>query len=443
MNNLSSSPAEGFLPILRRVPLGLAVAVFVFLNSIWSAYGISTLYQLLYDSGLADREIDQMLHMYYTIGSLIFSLPFWAIVLSHSLTSHLGKVMGFVAIGLYLAGNLLSVFVHSQFIRIVFLALYVIVCVFSSSRYRVAWILWTAKFVVSWVGLLTIDMFADKTLIYLGIVPFELIFHYAGLAAFLYLGLVSAGPLTGCQPKLAGDALTKSALPRIFAIVSMVFLFFAMLLLVVKTMGVHIDEQFSYSSSWFGSENSFDFRVLIPFGLLLAVGYHFAVAAYLFLFMHHRSMGVKLAGMITMGLGLLLTVVVFFMVGVTLLDEAEPMPYKLVACLITLIFVVPLWLAKNGAEGTSRAVLSAVVAGLVVMAGSMLWMFEPQTYFPEIYDVNAINDFIFRLILPYLFLMTTMLAVAFPRLPRRWVFAIMAGFSFLIVMLNYASDIFN
>lgn len=421
MNNLSSSPAEGFLPILRRVPLGLAVAVFVFLNSIWSAYAISTLYQLLYDSGLADREIDQMLHMYYTIGSLIFSLPFWAIVLSHSLTSHLGKVMGFVAIGLYLAGNLLSVFVHSQFIRIVFLALYVIVCVFSSSRYRVAWILWTAKFVVSWVGLLTIDMFADKTLIYLGIVPFELIFHYAGLAAFLYLGLVSAGPSTGCQPKLAGDALTKSALPRIFAIVSMVFLFFAMLLLVVKTMGVHI----------------------IPFVLLLAVGYHFAVAAYLFLFMHHRSMGVKLAGMITMGLGLLLTVVVFFMVGVTLLDEVEPTPYKLVACLITLIFVVPLWLAKNGAEGTSRAVLSAVVAGLVVMAGSMLWMFEPQTYFPEIYDVNAINDFVFRLILPYLFLMTTMLAVAFPRLPRRWVFAIMAGFSFLIVMLNFASDIFN
>ena len=37
----------------------------------------------------------------------------------------------------------------------------------------------------------------------------------------------------------------------------------------------------------------------------------------------------------------------------------------------------------------------------------------------------------------------TMLAVAFPRLPRRWVFAIMAGFSFLIVMLNFASDIFN
>ncbi|MCI7646496.1 MAG: hypothetical protein MSS47_09375 [Bacteroidales bacterium] len=264
-------------------------------------------------------------------------------------------------------------------------------------------------------------MFADKTLIYLGIVPFELIFHYAGLAAFLYLGLVSAGPSTGCQPKLAGDALTKSALPRIFAIVSMVFLFFAMLLLVVKTMGVHI----------------------IPFVLLLAVGYHFAVAAYLFLFMHHRSMGVKLAGMITMGLGLLLTVVVFFMVGVTLLDEVEPTPYKLVACLITLIFVVPLWLAKNGAEGTSRAVLSAVVAGLVVMAGSMLWMFEPQTYFTEIYDVNAINDFVFRLILPYLFLMTTMLAVAFPRLPRRWVFASMAGFSFLIVMLNFASDIFN
>lgn len=421
MNNLSSSPTEGFLPMLRRVPLGLTVAVFVLLNSIWSVYAIPTLSQLLYDSGLAVREIDQMLNMYYTIGSLIFSLPFWAIALSHSLTSHLGKVMGFVAIGLYLAGNLLSVFVHSQFIRIVFLALYVIVCVFSSSRYRVAWILWTAKFVVSWVGLLTIDMFADKTLIYLGIVPFELIFHYAGLAAFLYLGLVSAGPSTGCQPKLAGDALTKSALPRIFAIVSMVFLFFAMLLLVVKTMGVHI----------------------IPFVLLLAVGYHFAVAAYLFLFMHHRSMGVKLAGMITMGLGLLLTVVVFFMVGVTLLDEVEPTPYKLVACLITLIFVVPLWLAKNGAEGTSRAVLSAVVAGLVVMAGSMLWMFEPQTYFTEIYDVNAINDFVFRLILPYLFLMTTMLAVAFPRLPRRWVFASMAGFSFLIVMLNFASDIFN
>ena len=61
----------------------------------------------------------------------------------------------------------------------------------------------------------------------------------------------------------------------------------------------------------------------------------------------------------------------------------------------------------------------------------------------EIYDVNATNDFVFRLILPYLFLMTTMLAVAFPRLPRRWVFASMALFSFLIVMLNFASDIFN
>ena len=174
----------------------------------------------------------------------------------------------------------------------------------------------------------------------------------------------------------------------------------------------------------------------------MAVGYHFAVAAYLFLFMHHRSMGVKLAGMITMGLGLLLTVVVFFMVGETL-DNAEPKLYKRVACLITLIFVVPLWLAKNGAEGTSRAVLSAVVAGLVVMAGSMLCMIEPQTYLTEIYDVNATNDFVFRLILPYLFLMTTMLAVAVPRLPRRWVFAIMAGFSFLIVMLNFASDLFN
>ncbi|MDY2604931.1 MAG: hypothetical protein SOW10_02135, partial [Alloprevotella sp.] len=320
--------------------------------------------------------------------------------------------------------------------------MFVLCCIFSSSRYRLAWILLSAEVLIAVLSSLISNLFADKTLIYLGIVPFATIFHYAGLAAFLYLGLVSAGPSTGCQPKLAGDALTKSALPRIFAIVSMVFLFFAMLLLVVKTMGVHIDEQFSYSSYWFGSENSFSFRVLIPFGLLLAVGYHFAVAAYLFLFMHHRSMGVKLAGMITMGLGLLLTVVVFFMVGVTLLDEVEPMPYKLVTCLITLIFVVPLWLAKNGAEGTSRAVLSAVVAGLVVMAGSMLCMIEPQTYLTEIYDVNATNDFVFRLILPYLFLMTTMLAVAFPRLPRRWVFASMAGFSFLIVMLNFASDIF-
>ena len=214
-----------------------------------------------------------------------------------------------------------------------------------------------------------------------------------------------------------------------------------MLLLVFTTLGVHIDERISFD--WYGgSLLEVGFDKIIPWGLLLAVGYHFAVAAYLFLFMHHRSMGVKLAGMITMGLGILLTVVVFFMVGVTL-DDADPMPYKVVACLITLIFVVPLWLAKNGAEGTSRAVLSAVVAGLVVMAGSMLCMIEPQTYLTEIYDVNATNDFVFRLILPYLFLMTTMLAVAVPRLPRRWVFAIMAGFSFLIVMLNFASDLFN
>ena len=435
MNNLSSSPAEGFLPILRRVPLGLAVAVYVVIQSLWSVYGFNL------SSHLTDLTTGRIL---YLVVILLYSLPFFAIVLSHSLTPRLGQVMGFVALGLFFVGELLlMLFPYNTFIQLAVVPMFVLCCIFSSSRYRLAWILLSAEVLICVLSSLISNLFADKTLIYLGIVPFDTIFRYAGLAAFLYLGLVSSRPSSGRQPSLAGDALTKSALPRIFAIVSMVFLFFAMLLLVVKTMGVHIDEQFSYSSSWFGSENSFHFRVLIPFGLLLAVGYHFAVAAYLFLFMHHRSMGVKLAGMITMGLGLLLTVVVFFMVGVTLLDEVEPMPYKLVACLITLIFVVPLWLAKNGAEGTSRAVLSAVVAGLVVMAGSMLWMFEPQTYFTEIYDINATNDFVFRLILPYLFLMTTMLAVAFPRLPRRWVFAIMAGFSFLIVMLNFASDLFN
>lgn len=434
MNNLSSSPAEGFLPILRRVPLGLAVAVYVVIQSIWSVYGFNL------SSHLTDLTTGRIL---YLVVILLYSLPFFAIVLSHSLTSRLGQVMGFVALGLFFVGELLlMLFPYNMYVQLAVVPMFVLCCIFSSSRYRLAWILLSAEVLIAVLSSHISNLFADKTLIFLGIMPFDTIFRYAGLAAFLYLGLVSARPSSGRQPSLACDALTKSALPRIFAIVSMVFLFFAMLLLVVMTMGVHIDEQFSYSSPWFGSENSFDFRVLIPFGLLLAVGYHFAVAAYLFLFMHHRSMGVKLAGMITMGLGLLLTVVVFFMVGVTL-DNAEPMPYKLVACLITLIFVVPLWLAKNGAEGTSRAVLSAVVAGLVVMAGSMLCMFEPQTYLKEGYDVNATNDFVFQLILPYLFLMTTMLAVAFPRLPRRWVFAIMAGFSFLIVMLNFASDIFN
>lgn len=435
MNNLSSSPAEGFLPMLRRVPLGLTVAVYVVIQSLWFVYG----YDL--SSHLTDLTTGRIL---YLVVILLYSLPFFAIVLSHSLTSRLGQVMGFVALGLFFVGELLlMLFPYNQYVPLAVVPMFVLCCIFSSSRYRLAWILLSAAVLISVLYALMSNLFADKTLIYLGIVPFEHIFHFAGLAAFLYLGLVSARPSSGRQPSLACDALNKSALPRIFAIVSMVFLFFAMLLLVVKTMGVHIDEQFSYSSSWFGSEESFHFRVLIPFGLLLAVGYHFAVAAYLFLFMHHRSMGVKLAGMITMGLGLLLTVVVFFMVGVTLLDEVEPMPYKLVTCLITLIFVVPLWLAKNGAEGTSRAVLSAVVAGLVVMASSMLCMIEPQTHLTEIYDVNATNDFVFHLILPYLFLMTTMLAVAFPRLRRRWVFAIMAGFSFLIVMLNFASDIFN
>ena len=434
MNNLSSSPAEGFLPILRRVPLGLAVAVYVVIQSFWSVYGFNL------SSHLTDLTTGRIL---YLVVILLYSLPFFAIVLSHSLTPRLGQVMGFVALGLFFVGELLlMLFPYNLYIQLAVVPMFVLCCIFSSSRYRLAWILLSAEVLIGVLSSLIANLFADKTLIYLGILPFDTIFRYAGLAAFLYLGLVSSRPSSGRQPSLAGDALTKSALPRIFAIVSMVFLFFAMLLLVVKTMGVHIDEQFSYSSYWFGSENSFGFRVLIPFGLLLAVGYHFAVAAYLFLFMHHRSMGVKLAGMITMGLGILLTVVVFFMVGVTL-DDADPMPYKVVACLITLIFVVPLWLAKNGAEGTSRAVLSAVVAGLVVMAGSMLCMFEPLTVFTEIYDVNATNDFVFRLILPYLFLMTTMLAVAFPRLPRRWVFAIMAGFSFLIVMLNFASDLFN
>ena len=435
MNNLSSSPAEGFLPILRRVPLGLTVAVYVVIQSLWSVYGFNL------SSHLTDLTTGRIL---YLVVILLYSLPFFAIVLSHSLTSRLGQVMGFVALGLFFVGELLlMLFPYNEYVQLAVVPMFVLCCIFSSSRYRLAWILLSAEVLIGVLSSLISNLFADKTLIYLGIVPFDTIFRYAGLAAFLYLGLVSAGPSSGRQPSLVGDALTKSALPRIFAIVSLVFLFFAMLLLVFTTLGVHIDEQFSYSSPWFGSEESFDFRVLIPFGLLLAVGYHFAVAAYLFLFMHHRSMGVKLAGMITMGLGLLLTVVVFFMVGVILLAEVEPMPYKLVACLITLIFVVPLWLAKNGAEGTSRAVLSAVVAGLVVMAGSMLCMIEPQTYLTEIYDVNATNDFVFRLILPYLFLMTTMLAVAFPRLPRRWVFAIMAGFSFLIVMLNFASDIFN
>lgn len=434
MNNLSSSPAEGFLPILRRVPLGLAVAVYVVIQSIWSVYG----YDLSFH--LTDLTTGRIL---YFVVILLYSLPFFAIVLSHSLTSRLGQVMGFVALGLFFVGELLlMLFPYNMYVQLAVVPMFVLCCIFSSSRYRLAWILLSAEVLIGVLSSHISNLFADKTLIYLGIVPFATIFRYAGLAAFLYLGLVSARPSSGRQPSLAGDALTKSALPRIFAIVSMVFLFFAMLLLVFTTMGDHIDERMSYS--WYGeSYLEFGFDRIIPWGLLLAVGYHFAVAAYLFLFMHHRSMGVKLAGMITMGLGLLLTVVVFFMVGVTLLDEVEPMPYKLVACLITLIFVVPLWLAKNGAEGSSRAVLSAVVAGLVVMAGSMLCMIEPQTHFTEIFDINATNDFVFRLILPYLFLMTTMLAVAFPRLPRRWVFAIMAGFSFLIVMLNFASDIFN
>ena len=434
MNNLSSSPAEGFLPILRRVPLGLAVAVYVVIQSLWSVYGFNL------SSHLPDLTTGRIL---YLVVILLYSLPFFAIVLSHSLTSRLGQVMGFVALGLFFVGELLlMLFPYNTFIQLAVVPMFVLCCIFSSSRYRLAWILLSAEVLIAVLSSLISNLFADKTLIYLGIVPFATIFRYAGLAAFLYLGLVSARPSSGRQPSLAGDALTKSALPRIFAIVSMVFLFFAMLLLVFTTMGDHIDERMSYS--WYGeSYLKFGFDRIIPWGLLLAVGYHFAVAAYLFLFMHHRSFGVKLTGMITMGLGLLLTVVVFFMVGVTLLDLVEPTPYKLVTCLITLIFVVPLWLAKNGAEGTSRAVLSAVVAGLVVMAGSMLCMIEPQTYLTEIYDVNATNDFVFRLILPYLFLMTTMLAVVFPRLPRRWVFAIMAGFSFLIVMLNYASDIFN
>ena len=433
MNNLSSSPAEGFLPILRRVPLGLAVAVYVVIQSLWSVYGFTR------SSHLPDLTTGRIL---YLVVILLYSLPFFAIVLSHSLTSRLGQVMGFVALGLFFVGELLlMLFPYNTFIQLAVVPMFVLCCIFSSSRYRLAWILLSAEVLIAVLSSLISNLFADKTLIYLGIVPFATIFRYAGLAAFLYLGLVSARPSSGRQPSLAGDALTKSALPRIFAIVSMVFLFFAMLLLVFTTMGDHIDERMSYS--WYGeSYLEFDFDRIIPWGLLLAVGYHFAVAAYLFPFMHHRSFGVKLTGMITMGLGLLLTVVVIFMVGGTL-DNAEPMLYKLVACLITLIFVVPLWLAKNGAEGTSRAVLSAVVAGLVVMAGSMLCMIEPQTYLTEIYDVNATNDFVFRLILPYLFLMTTMLAVAFPRLPRRWVFAIMAGFSFLIVMLNFASDIFN
>lgn len=433
MNNLSSSPAEGFLPILRRVPLGLVVAVYVVIQSLWSVYGFNL------SSHLTDLTTGRIL---YLVVILLYSLPFFAIVLSHSLTSRLGQVMGFVALGLFFVGELLlMLFPYNTFIQLAVVPMFVLCCIFSSSRYRLAWILLSAEVLIAVLSSLISNLFADKTLIYLGIVPFDTIFRYAGLAAFLYLGLVSAGPSSGRQPSLVGDALTKSALPRIFAIVSLVFLFFAMLLLVFTTLGVHIDERISFD--WYGgSLLEVGFDKIIPWGLLLAVGYHFAVAAYLFLFMHHRSMGVKLAGMITMGLGILLTVVVFFMVGVTL-DDADPMPYKVVACLITLIFVVPLWLAKNGAEGTSRAVLSAVVAGLVVMAGSMLCMFEPQTYLTEIYDVNATNDFVFQLILPYLFLMTTMLAVAFPRLPRRWVFAIMAGFSFLIVMLNFASDIFN
>ncbi|MCI6104209.1 MAG: hypothetical protein MR693_03835 [Bacteroidales bacterium] len=433
MNNLSSSPAEGFLPILRRVPLGLAVAVYVVIQSLWSVYG----YDLSFH--LTDLTTGRIL---YFVVILLYSLPFFAIVLSHSLTSRLGQVMGFVALGLFFVGVLLlMLFPYNMYIQLAVVPMFVLFCIFSSSRYRLAWILLSAAVLIGVLSSLMSNLFADKTLIYLGIVPFDTIFRYAGLAAFLYLGLVSAGPSSGRQPSLVGDALTKSALPRIFAIVSLVFLFFAMLLLVFTTLGVHIDERISFD--WYGgSLLEVGFDKIIPWGLLLAVGYHFAVAAYLFLFMHHRSMGVKLAGMITMGLGILLTVVVFFMVGVTL-NDADPMPYKVVACLITLIFVVPLWLAKNGAEGTSRAVLSAVVAGLVVMAGSMLCMFEPQTYLKEGYDVNATNDFVFQLILPYLFLMTTMLAVAFPRLPRRWVFAIMAGFSFLIVMLNFASDIFN
>lgn len=432
MNNLFSSPAEGFLPFLRRVPLGLTVAVYVVIQSLWSVYGFNL------SSHLTDLTTGRIL---YLVVILLYSLPFFAIVLSHSLTSRLGQVMGFVALGLFFVGELLlMLFPYNEYVQLAVVPMFVLCCIFSSSRYRLAWILLSAEVLIGVLSSLMFDLFADKSLIYLGIVPFDTIFRYAGLAAFLYLGLVSARPSSGRQPSLVGDALAKSALPRIFAIVSMVFLFFAMLLLVVMTMGVHIDERMTYY--WFGDYSEFHFSKIVPWGLLLAVGYHFAVAAYLFLFMHHRSMGVKLAGMITMGLGLLLTVVVFFMVGLTL-DNAEPMPYKLVACLITLIFVVPLWLAKNGAEGTSRAVLSAVVAGLVVMAGSMLCMIEPQTYLTEIYDVNATNDFVFRLILPYLFLMTTMLAVAVPRLPRRWVFAIMAGFSFLIVMLNFASDLFN
>ena len=132
--------------------------------------------------------------------------------------------------------------------------------------------------------------------------------------------------------------------------------------------------------------------------------------------------GVNIGDVLTLGCA------VFYAIHIVLVSKFSPGRN---------IFVLTMW------QFFFVAVLSAVVAGLVVMAGSMLCMVEPQTYLTEIYDVNATNDFVFRLILPYLFLMTTMLAVAFPRLPRRWVFTIMAGFSFRIVMLNFASDIFN
>ena len=293
-----------------------------------------------------------------------------------------------------------------------------------------------------------LDCFADKTLPYLGATVFGNILCYAGLLAFLYLGLVSARPESERKPLLAGDTLTTFALPRIFAIVSMILLVVAMVLLVVMTLGSGVDSRYSWESSWYYgfSYRDYDIEALIPFGMLLALGFHFAVAALLFVFMRVQSLGIKLIGMITLGVGLLLTI---FLGAVLIVlmdhindDEAITL-YYVVGFFLPLILAVPLWLAKHCAAGHSRAVLSAAVAGLVLMSASMLFFSEPYGYFGEWADVSVVNVIVYQIFLPYLFLLVPMLALAFPRLQRRWVFMIMAIFTFMMVMLHFISDIFS
>ncbi len=440
MNNISSSTAEGFLPMLRRVPLGLATALFIVLSTLWSVLGYRFAFNLTdYTTG----------YIIVSIVTLLISLPFWVIVLSHSFTSRIGKVMGFVAIGVYFVASLLTlIFSDTPFIGLAIVPMYILGCLFSSSHYRWAWILVAVGSFFGSLSWAMLDCFADKTLPYLGATSFRYILWYAGLLAFLYLGLVSARPESERKPLLAGDTLTTFALPRIFAIVSMILLVVAIVLLVVMTLGSGVDSRYSWESSWsYGfSSRYYDIEALIPIGMLLALGFHFAVAALLFVFMRVRSMGIKLIGMITLGVGLLLTI----FLGAVLIalmdhindDEAITL-YEVVGFSLPLILAVPLWLAKHRAAGHSRAVLSATVAGLVVMSVSMLFLSESNGYLREWVDVSVVNVIVFQIFRPYLFLLVPMLALAFPRLQRRWVFMIMAIFTFMMVMLHFISDILD